>query len=167
MTHEAPTLHLLCGKIASGKSTFAQRLAQDSQSVLISEDDWLAALYPDEMKTLSDYGRYSERVKKVLAPHIVSLLRAGVSVILDFPANTVQYRAWMKGIFTTANVAHQLHIFNTPDEICLDRLRKRNASQKHPFEVTEKHFQAISAYFVLPSDEEGFDVNWHVADEIT
>jgi predicted kinase len=35
-------LHLLCGLIASGKSTLAQQLASRPLTVLISEDAWLA-----------------------------------------------------------------------------------------------------------------------------
>lgn len=42
-----PTLHMICGKIAAGKSTLAARLAEADRTVLIAEDDWLGALYAD------------------------------------------------------------------------------------------------------------------------
>ena len=41
-----PTLHLLCGKIASGKSTLANTLAAEHAAIVLSEDHWLAQLYP-------------------------------------------------------------------------------------------------------------------------
>src|SRR6056297_1047756 len=44
-----PTLHMLCGRICSGKSTLAARLAAASGTVLVTEDTWLDALYPDEL----------------------------------------------------------------------------------------------------------------------
>ncbi len=47
-TQSSATLHFLCGKIASGKSTLAQQLVRGQQAVLLSEDTWLAALYPDK-----------------------------------------------------------------------------------------------------------------------
>ena len=43
------TLHLLCGKIASGKSTLAKELATQPSTVIIGEDDWLAHLFPGEI----------------------------------------------------------------------------------------------------------------------
>lgn len=47
------TLHLLCGKIASGKSTLASSLATDHAAILLSEDHWLATLYPGQIKTIA------------------------------------------------------------------------------------------------------------------
>ncbi|EKT0591735.1 ATP-binding protein [Morganella morganii] len=41
-TQSSATLHFLCGKIASGKSTLAQQLVRGQQAVLLSEDTWLA-----------------------------------------------------------------------------------------------------------------------------
>lgn len=37
-TQSAASLHFLCGKIASGKSTLAQQLVREQQAVLLSED---------------------------------------------------------------------------------------------------------------------------------
>lgn len=54
---QKPTLHLLCGKIASGKSTLSATLATQPGSVIIAEDRWLAQLYADEMQTVADYVR--------------------------------------------------------------------------------------------------------------
>ncbi|MCF5552843.1 AAA family ATPase, partial [Pseudomonas syringae] len=41
----APKLHLLCGKIASGKSTLAKSIATKHSAILLSEDQWLSRLY--------------------------------------------------------------------------------------------------------------------------
>jgi predicted kinase len=48
------TLHLLCGKIAAGRSTLAAELAQQPDTVVVSEDFWLARLYPGEILTIED-----------------------------------------------------------------------------------------------------------------
>ena len=74
-----PTLHLVCGKIASGKSTLTQQLASAPKTLLINEDDWLANLYPGELTTIADYVRCTDKLRKALAPHIVALLKAGLS----------------------------------------------------------------------------------------
>ena len=97
-----PTLHLLCGKIAAGKSTLARRLAAAPATVLIGEDQWLSTLFPGEIATLEDYVRCSGRLGEAMSPHVEALLKAGLSVVLDFPANTVRRRKWMRGIFEAA-----------------------------------------------------------------
>jgi hypothetical protein len=45
-------------------------------------------------------------------------LGAGLSVVLDWPANTVAGRAWMRGIFEAAGAEHKLHFLDVPDEVC-------------------------------------------------
>jgi len=51
MTNPSPTLHVLCGKIAAGKSTLAARLGGLPETVLVAEDAWLNALYPGEVQS--------------------------------------------------------------------------------------------------------------------
>ena len=153
-----PMLHMVCGKIGAGKSTLAQRLAQAPATVLISEDAWLDALYPGEIRELPDYVRTSGRLKKAMADHVGALLAAGVSVVLDFPANTASNRAWARGIFERAGAAHTLHFLDVPDAVCKARLHARNASGEHPFETTEAQFDLITSHFAAPSHEEGFHV---------
>lgn len=47
----AGSLLLFCGKMGAGKSTEAKKIALERNAVLISEDDWLATLYPDQIKS--------------------------------------------------------------------------------------------------------------------
>lgn len=161
MTAPRPVLHLLCGKIAAGKSTLAAKLAAAENTVLISEDQWLAALYPEELRTPKDHMARATRLRTAMAPHVVALLGAGMSVVLDFQANTVESRAWMRGLLDRTDAAHALHVLMPPDDVCLARLRARNASGNHPFEVLEAQFHQVGAYFVPPTKNEGFDLVLH------
>ncbi|MBD1547573.1 AAA family ATPase [Roseibium aggregatum] len=165
MTQTTPTLYLVCGKAASGKSTLTASLGQAAGTVVIAEDDWLAALYGDDMSTLSDYVRCTGKLRAVIGPHVVSLLKAGLSVVLDFPANTIATRAWMRGIAEDAKVVPQLHYLDVPDEICKARLRARNAGGAHPFSVTDDQFDQLATHFVAPSEEEGFNIVLHRPDD--
>ncbi|MBJ6723341.1 AAA family ATPase [Geomesophilobacter sediminis] len=156
-----PMLYLVCGKAGSGKSTLARNLADKHESILIDEDDWLARLYRDQIHDLADYVRCTGMLRDVLGDHLVVLLKRGVSVVLDFPANTLAFRQWAKGIFDKAGVAHELHYLEVPDATCKARLRERNASGCHPFTVSEEAFDAITRYFVPPAPEEGFNTFLH------
>ncbi|MGC3940284.1 AAA family ATPase [Roseobacter sp. EG26] len=158
MSDAPPTLHLFCGKIAAGKSTLAATLASMEGTVLISEDEWLGALYSDQLATPRDYVHCVFKLRTVMGPHVAALLKAGVSVVLDFPANTVETRQWMRDILQETNASHTLYLLDIPDELCLARLRARNAQGNHAFAVTEKQFRQFSSHFVAPLAEEGFNI---------
>lgn len=152
---------MFCGKMAAGKSTLAAQLSQAEHTVLITEDDWLGVLFSDQMTTGADYVRYSARLRAAMGPHITALLRAGVSVVLDFAANTYETRKWMRGIIDATGTDHRLHVLVPPDEVCLQRLKDRNARGDHPFAPTEEQFHQFSRHFELPAADEGFTLVMH------
>lgn len=158
---------MLCGKVASGKSTLASALAQEHGAVVIDEDTWLHALFSDQMTSITGYIYYSAKLREVMGPHIVSLLNKGTSVVLDFHANTIQARNWMKGILEQTNATHKLHLLDVSEEVCLARLRARNAAGDHPFAATPEQFLQLSKHFVTPSKDEGFDIVVHTDEHQT
>jgi len=107
-----PELHLFCGKMAAGKSTLALELSQRLNAVLIIEDHWLKNLYPEEIIDIPSYAKYSTRLNKIISKHVINILAAGVSVVLDFPANTINQRNLLKKIIEENNVNHTLHYLN-------------------------------------------------------
>ena len=163
MTYRPAELHILCGKIASGKSTLSAQLGRTGRTVVISEDAWLGALFGDEMASITDYVRCSGRVREVLGPHCVELLRAGTSVILDFAANTPEQREWALSVAKAAQVTLKLHWLDVPDALCRERLKARNAKGQHPFAVSDADFEKITSYFVAPDANEGFELIVHEA----
>ncbi|WP_448651511.1 AAA family ATPase [Pseudomonas fluorescens] len=156
-----PTLHLLCGKIASGKSTLAKTLAAEHAAVVLSEDHWLAQLYPAEILSIADYLRCAERVRGVLGPLVINLLQSGVNVVLDFPANTLANRTWLLGLAQAAQVPHCLHYLELDDATCRARLHARNAQGEHDFAASDAEFELITRHFCVPSEAEGLVIEVH------
>lgn len=154
-----PTLHLMCGKIASGKSTLAKTLAASHSALLLSEDHWLATLYPGEIHSVADYLRCAQRLRGVLGPLVIDTLKAGVAVVLDFPANTVADRQWLRALADQAQAPHCLHYLAVDEALCRARLHARNARGEHDFAATDAEFELISRYFVAPSGDEGLVVS--------
>ncbi|SHN31500.1 AAA domain-containing protein [Duganella sacchari] len=157
-TAHSPVLHLVCGKIAAGKSTLTSSLAQAPNTVLLSEDKLLSALYPEEILSVADYVRCSARLRSAIQALVVDILAAGSSVVLDFPANTVATRAWMKTLLEHTAAAHCLHYLDVSDDECKRRLRLRNKEGGHQFNASEAEFDQITRFFVPPAEEEGFNV---------
>ena len=163
-TPRPTTLYLLCGKIAAGKSTLARWLASRPRTLLIGMDHWMSTLFPVENRTIDDFARLSARLRDAMGPHVVDILDQDVSVVLDFPANTIKWRRWMRSLIEEANVAHELHFLDVSDAVCKERLRQRNISGDHPYQVDEPTYDLFMSYFVPPVSSEGFNVIVHPAD---
>ena len=157
-----PKLIFMCGKMAAGKSTLARDLAQRENAILLVQDDFLEGLYPGEISDIADFIRCSSRVRQALEPHVCALLSKGISVVLDFPANTKGQRAWFRGIFERANVEHELHFVDASDALCKRQLKDRSKDLPPgaPW-TTDAEFDAITVYFKPPSEDEGFNVVRH------
>ena len=154
-------LYFMCGKMAAGKSTLAKSLHLANAAVLLSEDALLSELYPGEIAGLEDYARLSGRVKRALTGHICALLHHGVSVVLDFPANTVGQRLWFRELIDASGAVHELHFLEVPDEICKRQLKARNESGADDPLQDEATFDLLATYFVPPAADESFTVVRH------
>jgi len=159
----APTkLIFFCGKMAAGKSTLAKKLATQEHAVLLVQDDFLEALYPGEITDIPTFVKCYARLKDALRPHICALLSKGLPVVLDFAANTKNQRTWFRELINHAMVDHELHFVDVSDSLCKSQLRERRKSL--PAEAkwtTDADFDAINAYFEVPSEDEGFNVIRH------
>ena len=164
MSDSQTTLYLVCGKIAAGKSTLAHKLAAAPDCLLLSEDKWLSGLYPQEISTLADYVRCSSRLRQLIVPHTRTLLQAGLSVVMDFPANTLENRVWMRDLIEGTEAANELHFLDMSDEICKARLKQRNEDGEHPYQTSEEEFDLFTSYFVAPTTSEGFTIITHTVD---
>jgi len=156
------SLIFLCGKMAAGKSTLARALAAQHGAVLLVQDEWLERLFPGQIVDIPDYVKFSARLRDALGPHVVALLRRDTPVVLDFPGNTPAQRAWFRQMFEQAGAAHELHFVDAPDDLCKVQLRQRSQGLPPgtPW-TTDAEFDAITAYFQPPTDEEGFVVTRH------
>ena len=158
-TNPSAALHLLCGKMAAGKSTLSRVLAAKWHAVLICEDIWLSRLYPTEIASFDDYMLYSARLKEIMQPHLTDLLRQGNCVVLDFPANVPRQRQWFRDIAEAAGVQYVLHFVDTPDVMCKSQLQKRNREKPDGSMVmSEEDFDHITSFFVPPAESEAFNV---------
>ena len=155
-------LIFMCGKMAAGKSTLARELAEQENAVLLVQDELLEHLFPGEITDIQGFVKCSSRLKNALAPHICALLTRRVSVVLDFPGNTRVQRAWFRSLFERATADHELHYVDSSDSLCKRQLKRRSEDSPAgtPW-TTDAEFEAITAYFEPPSDDEGFKVVRH------
>ena len=155
-------LVFFCGKMAAGKSTLAKRLAERENAVLMIQDELLDTLFPGLIINVASYLEYSGRINRMTAPQVVAILSKGVSVVLDFPANTRSQRAWFRDIIEAVGVEHELHFVDTPDAVCKAQLKARSAHLPPGTKwTTEADFDLIASHFLAPAADEGFNVIVH------
>ena len=153
------TLMFFCGKMGAGKSTKSKQLALDRNAVLLSEDEWLASLYPDQIASFKDYIKFSRQLKPLVKSHVQNILCAGTNVVMDFPANTVSQRKWLKAIASEIDALHELIYLDTSEEICLKQIAQRCLEQPERAKFdTEEVFDHVTSFFEEPSAEEGLNI---------
>jgi len=152
-------LTFFCGKMGAGKSTKANEIAENSNAVLLSEDEWLDSLYPNKISSLESYIKYSNQLKPQIKKLVQSILAAGTDVVMDFPANTIPQRKWFESIFSEVKAPHNLIYIDLPNEVCLEQISKRRIEQPERAATdTKEVFEQITKYFVEPVSEEGFKI---------
>ena len=154
------TLIFFCGKMGAGKSTQSVKIANEKNAVLLSEDEWLESLYPNKVKSLDDYVKYSMLLKPQIKKLVQSILAAGTHVVMDFPANTISQREWFRSMFSEINASHSLVYIDQPNNVCLEQIEKRRLENPERAATdTIEMFEAVTKYFVAPKSDEGFKIN--------
>ncbi|KGR75142.1 AAA family ATPase [Ureibacillus sinduriensis] len=153
------TLYFFCGKMGAGKSTKSKQMANEKRAVLLSEDEWLSSLYPNQITTFEDYLKFSVQIKPLVKKYVQNILSVGTDVVMDFPGNTQKQREWLVGIATEINATHQLVFLNLDKEQCLRQIAKRSKEQpeRAAFD-TEAMFIHVTKFFETPEASEGLNI---------
>ena len=157
------TLHFVSGKAGAGKTTLARQIARTTPAVLICEDEWMVHL-ADAIENVHQYVTAATRIRKVIAPLCVDLLKLGTSVVFDFAANTPSDRQWVRCIFEAAAADHRLHYVRADDDTCKARVRQRNLEKPDGIffgVVTDHQVDEVNKFFTPPIAAEGFRLIIH------
>ena len=116
---------LICGKIASGKTTYAKDLIKDNKAVLLSADEITLALFDSEIGEKHDEN--VERTEKYLFEKAVEIIKTGTDVILDWGFWTREERLTASKFFKNKNIEYEWHYIDVSDEVLRENLKKRNS----------------------------------------
>ena len=137
----------------------ARQVVSKHGAVLLSEDEWLAAHFPSLVNDFKDYISYSNLIKPFIKQHVVSLLRLGVNVVMDFPANTMKQRSWFLRVCAEAECPHEMHYLDISDAQCLAQIGQRRKQQPERAQFdTEAMFHLVSGYFEAPALDEELNI---------
>ena len=152
-------VHLICGKICSGKSFYARALAREKNAVILSCDG-VMTLFPP-LDGDAAFSRVSERVKAYLLAQAADIARCGANVILDWGFWGKEEREKTGAFFSSRGLPVQWHYLDISEERWEENIKKRNAApgpSDYPVDAGLK--EKCRANFQPPDSAER--AAWHV-----
>lgn len=128
---------LICGRICSGKSTYAELLRRKNKAAVLSIDEIMLSVFGQHCGDKHD--EYAEKVQNYLLEKSCQLIETGIDVILDWGFWRKENRDFVREFYSSRNIKYEFHCIDISDEIWKARLNKRNDA------VLTKE---TSAYFV-------------------
>jgi predicted kinase len=151
-----PTIHLLCGRIGSGKTTFAKKLEQDVSAVRFTHDEWVHRLYghtpPEE-----SYSEIFVRVENQIWETAEAFVHKGADVILDFGFWSRESRDVARDRALAAGAVAKFYSMSCPRRIALDRTLKRSTvPPADSLWINRAAYEKLDALFEPMQDDEEF-----------
>ena len=98
---------MTCGRICTGKSTYAEKLRKTLSAVVLSVDEITLALFGHDTGEMHD--TYVERAEKYLFEKSVELIETGINVILDWGFWTKEERQFARDFYSSHGIECELH----------------------------------------------------------
>ncbi len=150
------TVILLCGKIASGKTHYAEQLKKETSAVLLSSDALMLTLF--EGKEGLHHDMLAERAHRYLLQLAAELAENGCTVILDWGFWTAENRCAVRQYFSQREIPTQLHYMDVSDAVWQQRIRQRNAlveqGKVQAYFVDDGLLEKLNSRFEVPSPDE-------------
>jgi len=148
---------LICGKIGSGKTTYAKKLAEQLNAVIITQDELMYGLFGTELYYNDQklYYKYATWVVDYVKRKAGEAAKAGAIVICDNGFTPRTERDELRKYYSDVGVVCELHYMDIPEEQRLKNIKKRNDSilRKECYE-TFMDEKDIYHDFDVPSEEE-------------
>lgn len=119
-----PKVIMTCGKVCSGKTTYANELCDKENAVILSVDELMIKLFGNDSGELHD--EYVSRIKSFYLEKSIEILSCGTSVILDWGLWRYEERARLKAFYSDRGIKAEIHYIDIDDEEWNRRIDERN-----------------------------------------
>ena len=151
-----PKVYLICGKICSGKSTYAEQLRVQHNAVVLSTDEITLALFGQHCGDKHD--DYVERTQNYLFNKSLELIEVGINVILDWGFWMKEERDFAREFYKSRNIECEFHYIDISDDTWKARLHKRNsevlAKKTSAYYIDDNLAEKFASIFEAPNDDE-------------
>lgn len=150
-------VYIICGKICSGKTTYAKKLCKENNAILLSVDEIMLSLF-DQCCGEKHHQEYERRIKKYLFDKSLEIIEKGFDVVLDWGFWTKEERDATKNFFKSRNIDCQLHYIAVSDEVWEYQLNKRNNeilnNETKAYHLEHSRALYFASMFKAPNDNE-------------
>ncbi len=147
---------MTCGKICSGKSTYAEGLRKSRNAVLLSIDEIMLAMFGQYVGEMHD--EYVARTEKYLLGKSLEIIDSGINVVLDWGVWTKAERAEAREFYHSRGIDYELHYIDVSDAVWRERIAKRNKAisegKINAYYVDENLAAKFGAIFEPPLEDE-------------
>jgi len=148
------TVYFLCGMAASGKTTFAKKLAAEKAAVRFTLDERMIAKYDYSIYDEA-YGDLAGKEKLLIWEEAKTVLAFGVDVVLDWSLWSKQARQEWSQKALAAGYDYKLYYLKVPLEALRQRLVSRNDSaQLFTHFIPVEELERFSGIFEPPTSTE-------------
>ena len=154
------TIHLICGFMGFGKTTFSKQLAQQLPAVCLTHDEFMVDLYGRNLSDSEFHAKYG-KVDEVLWKLAEKIIRAGGNVIMDYGFWTKEVRqsVQQRALNITPNIIwHQLVC---DIDIAKARVLKRTQENESELFIDEACFNEKLKQYKPITPDEGLRVEYH------
>lgn len=148
---------LICGKIGSGKTTYANKLASELNAVIFAHDEIMLGLFGAELykNDKEQFYKYAPWVEDYVKRKAGESAKAGAIVICANGFWSRMERDELRKFYADMGVACELHYIDTPEEQRLKFIQKRNENiRQGELGYILTHENDINHFFEIPNDDE-------------
>lgn len=115
---------LMCGKICSGKSFYADSICKNKSAVILSVDEIMLAMFGQDAGEKHD--DYVAALEKYLLKKSTEFVEAGIDVVMDIGLWTKAKRKAVRDFYSLRNIESEIHYLDISDTEWKKRIEKRN-----------------------------------------
>ncbi len=152
-------IHLICGPVGAGKTTFAAQLCRDRDGIYFSIDEWMTCLFTPDLAGDIEYHWAMERIgrmEKLIWSHVRQLMRRNLDVVLDLGLLKRDHREKFYALARQDAFDICLHLVEAEKEVRWQRVLARNEDKgdTYTMDVDRGMFDFCEGLFERPSGRE-------------
>lgn len=155
---DAPTLYVMVGLPASGKTTRAKEIERDCKALRLTPDEWMIPLFTDLAPRPFGQSLAGEK-RDILEGRFVWLarraLQLGTNVVLDFGVWSKDERSALHHLALATSARFRLVYLEVHEEEQVRRVEERNARESATtFAISQAELQEWGQDFQAPNEAE-------------
>lgn len=147
---------IMCGKLCSGKSTYAKKIRKTNSAVILSIDEIMLLVFGQDAGEKHDY--YVEKIKEYQYKKSVEIAESGINVVLDWGFWTRKEREYAKEYYSSRHIDYEFYYMDVDSAEWNKRIQERNQAvldhESDAYYVDEGLAEKFDSVFEVPSKDE-------------